>query len=581
VIQRWWEKWPERLEFELRCLVEAGIAFRFDEQARAAGIVKLLLHHRVNGEDLDLTAIFPDLYPYFRFEVQAPSLTLKRHQHPAGGTLCLIGRATANWSSSNTLAGAITGQLPSVLKAARAPQDSASATIEEHQGEPATDYFPYANDLAILVDSDWSVRRDFSRGLLTLGIKADFRNRSAPRLQAIVKQVKDSADTTTLAQADSDLASCFEEEIQARWVRLGAPPPLLAPDDLVHLLSISDANLLQPEWRAVGGGRIDVIGVVFPEEVGYQTTADGWLFVLRLAKPGTNGKQGYSCYVRGLRGGRRDMSGRIPELAPLSKATVVVAGLGALGAPSAVDMARAGVGELRLLDCDFVDPGTTARYPLGLQAAGLQKTTALPEFLAANYPFTKVRMYPHRIGSVRDAADPVKPDPVLLEAILDGANLVYDATAEIGIQHALSDLARRKGIPYICVSATEGAWGGLVARIRPGKTEGCWYCLMHHIDTRSIPPPPRNPTGTVQPIGCANPTFTGAGFDLAEIALAGTRLAVATLCADHANAYSDCEWDIARISLRDETGRTIAPHYETFALKAHPKCESCRNASAA
>ena len=144
----WWKRWPGRLEFELRCLEEAGIKYRFDEPARAAGIIKLFLQHAVSGEKIDLIATFPDLFPYFRFEVQAPNLSLQRHQHPAGKNLCLIGRATANWRSGDTLAEFITNRLPRVLSAVRAPHATETGAIEEHQGEPATDYFHYTNDLS-------------------------------------------------------------------------------------------------------------------------------------------------------------------------------------------------------------------------------------------------------------------------------------------------------------------------------------------------------------------------------------------------------------------------------------------------
>jgi molybdopterin/thiamine biosynthesis adenylyltransferase len=274
------------------------------------------------------------------------------------------------------------------------------------------------------------------------------------------------------------------------------------------------------------------------------------------------------------------MNGRIPELAPLAKSSIAVIGLGAVGAPGALELARAGVRELRLLDFDHVDPGTIVRWPLGLEAAGLLKTTSLPEFLAANYPYTKLKAYTHRLGAVRDIADALTPDPLVLDEVLNGANLVYDATAEIGIQHSLSDLARERGIPYVCASATEGAWGGLIARIRPGRTEGCWYCLMHHLDTGSIPTPPRSPTGTVQPIGCANPTFVGAGFDLTEVAIAAARLAVATLCADNQDGYPDYDWDVACLSLRDPEGKAIAPRWQTFTLKRHLRCELCREVAA-
>ncbi len=575
----WWEVWPGRLEFELKCLDDAGIKYRLDEQARAQGIIKIFLQHRVNGKLLDLVAIFPDLYPYFRFEVQAPNILLPRHQAPGGKNLCLIGRSTANWRGSDTLADSIQNQLPRVLKAARTPISSETEAMEEHQGEPATDYYQYTNDLAILVDSAWCLDQQISRGRLTLDVKAKIQGHAAPRLQALVKLIADDGGAR-LAVADPDLAQGFQSEFPGRWLRLNKRPPLAAPDELVRWLAGPALTLRQASWQAIGGARIDVIGVVFPEEVGYQKSADGWLFIVRVAKPGTNGRKWKSYYARAVRGGRIDMNGRIPELASLASDTVAVFGLGAIGASSTLELARAGFRELRLLDFDYVDPGTIVRWPLGLEAAGLLKTTSLPEFLAANYPYTRVKAYTHRLGGVRDVADAVKPDRMLLDEVLDGANIVYDATAEVGIQHLLSDLARERGIPYVSASATEGGWGGLIARIRPGKTEGCWYCLMHHLDTGSISTPPRSPTGTLQPIGCANPTFVGTGFDLTEVAIAGVRLTIATLCSENEKGYPDYDWDVGCLSLRNPDGKLIAPRWDTLALTRHARCESCNQAAA-
>jgi molybdopterin/thiamine biosynthesis adenylyltransferase len=576
VIRRWWERWPGRLEYELRSLEQAGVRYQFDEEARAADIIKLLLQHRLNGEALDLVAIFPDLYPYFRFEVQAPKLSLPRHQHPGAKNLCLLGRATANWRSSDTLAWAIEVQLPRVLKAARDANSPETAALEEPQGEPATDYYQYASNLAILIESGWSFDPRIASGELTLGVKANIRSRAEPRLQGVVATIADDHGVA-LAGPEPQISKWYPVQIQGRWLRLKSRPPLAAPDQLVEWLANFDSRVKRPVWQPIGGARIDIVGLVFPEEVERRKWADGWLFVARIAIPGSNGRRWRSFYARAVRGGRLDMNGRIPELAPLADSTVAVIGLGALGAPSSLELARAGVGELRLLDFDFVDPGTFVRWPLGLEAAGLLKTTSIPEFLAANYPYAKLKAWTHRIGMVRDVTDVVKSDPEVLDEMLDGATLIYDATAELGVQRLLSDLAREKGIPYICISATEGGWGGMVMRARPGVTEGCWHCLMHHLDTKAIPTPPGDPTGNLQPIGCANPTFTGTGFDLGEVALAGVRLAVATVCAAKEKGYPNYDWDVACLSLRDSDGKLIAPRWDTFPLKRHPHCEACHD----
>jgi hypothetical protein len=55
--------------------------------------------------------------------------------------------------------------------------------------------------------------------------------------------------------------------------------------------------------------------------------------------------------------------------------------------------------------------------------------------------------------------------------------------------------------------------------------------LQHAIDDRTIPPIPADPAESIQPVGCANPTFPGAGFDVEQIALGAVRLAVQTLAA--------------------------------------------------
>ena len=158
--------------------------------------------------------------------------------------------------------------------------------------------------------------------------------------------------------------------------------------------------------------------------------------------------------------------------------------------------------------------------------------------------------------------------------MLEGVDLVYDATAEVGIQHLLADLAIERSIPYLCISTTPGAWGGLVARIRPQHTEGCWICLQNALTDGTIPSPPFDPAGGVQPKGCADPTFTGAGFDVGQVALAGVRLAVATLSAGTNGGYPDVGWDVVVVSLRDPDRRMIAPQWETFSLARHPSC-SC------
>lgn len=165
----------------------------------------------------------------------------------------------------------------------------------------------------------------------------------------------------------------------------------------------------------------------------------------------------------------------------------------------------------------------------------------------------------------------------IVDELLEGVDLLYDATAEVGIQYLLSDLARSRKIAYVSVSTTPGAWGGRVARVLVGPSKACWMCLQIAEQNAVISRPSGDSRELVQPAGCAAPTFTGAGFDITEVSLAGVRLSVATLCAGSASAYPDFDWNVGTLFLRDAEGQVIAPRWETFNVEPQPSCQVCKN----
>lgn len=275
-------------------------------------------------------------------------------------------------------------------------------------------------------------------------------------------------------------------------------------------------------------------------------------------------------------GSRSAIQQRTPELRPLADKIVAVFGLGCIGAPTVLELARGGIGELRILDHDTVDPATGSRWPLGLSAAGLFKVVALEEFLRANYPSTKVTKFGHRLGGVRSPGSAERRDSSVVQEMFEGASLILDTAAELGIHSVLSERAQREKVPYLGVVGTQGGWGGKVFRVLPGVTEGCWLCYRYACDDGSIPEPPSDAGGTVQPLGCADPTFTGAGFDMAQVALYGVRTAVSTLCSGAKGGYPLMSWDATHLRFRDEAGQLIAPLYETHFIRRHPRCPRCK-----
>lgn len=607
----WWVALPDRLADELRLLDEAGIPYERDPDMEAHGIMRLRVFPRTaSGEALELVAVFPDFYPFFRFEVEAPKLTLDYHQHPFQKALCLLPRGTALWRPhSDRLAAFLLEQLPKVLDASSKDAAPEAVAKEQHQAEPFSDYYLYLPPAMLMIDSAWQLDAAVGCGWFTCGLPGDALQPIVdPVIRGVVLMITDDAGRV-LAEADPALIEGYPRIVQGRWVRVDEPIRLMSPTEIFRKLEALDPTAF-PEKRAarISGGDhtgsvLRMRAAIYPEEVRWRgagtTTVDAWLAAVEIApttqkgsrQPGSTSRaqllasfksaqQGAKHYlVRPGRIGRNDLLERVPELRSLQGAHIAVVGLGCLGAPSALEFARAQAGVLTLADYDLIDPGTSVRWPFGLQAAGYSKPEVLQGVIRENYPYTVTRAITWRVGGLR--ADKGEHEGTILRAALEGATLIYDASAEPGVRFFLSEVARDRRIPYVGVAATQGGWGGWVVRIRPDRTEGCVRCLEFSFAdepsalTHIAWPPQDQVNGGVQPVGCADPTFRATSFDVGQVSLMGVRMAVGTLTGAEPGGYPDGEWDVAVLRLRNDVGDIIPPSWTTYDLPRHPKCGIC------
>lgn len=134
---------------------------------------------------------------------------------------------------------------------------------------------------------------------------------------------------------------------------------------------------------------------------------------------------------------------------------------------------------------------------VGLTAVGHPKTAVIEGFTRMNYPFTKVVPFNQTIGTAM-ADEDAEPEMLVLERFLAGADLLVDATAELGIQQLFADLADEAGIPQVYVWGTEGAVGGAGAPRRrrwPSDRSACGSTSMTGRATRSLPSWPPQESG--------------------------------------------------------------------------------------
>ncbi|GAA3164002.1 ThiF family adenylyltransferase [Blastococcus jejuensis] len=601
----WEAEFPGRLEHELSCLEAAGIRYDINDAARRLGVLQLHVT-RVGDLSVDLTVTFPDLYPFVRPSVRLtadPLEPMGHHQHPFSGDLCLIGRSTALWHTDDTLAWLLTTQLPKTLRAGHVTVTSteeveALAAVEEAQAEPWTDYYScFDEGSMILVDSSWTLSTATSnQGTLGLRLsRLDLASIDAAQptglLHGAVFTVSDGSDRV-LCSLSGQNPDRFPRPVTGRWVRLDAPVRGNTPEAFLTELKRSAPRLLDGAWQPapVDGWQLQIFGLTFPEERVHRGVGDGWVFLVRLRQTGARPQQPRrgrgqrvlpsppgrttTHLIRAGYAGQADMAARVPELNGLRNRHVAVFGVGALGSTVTEHLARAGIGQLTVVDRDHLEPGNLVRHAARLDMVGWDKAFTASQIALSVAPDVIVNVIQYAIGAPR--TDPQSGHRNEIDEwtdVIDKVDLVVDCTAEKGLQQALAWLARRRGKPYLAVSATNGGWGGRVARLFSESGTACWYCLEYGLSDESIPPlSADSDEAGVQPVGCADPTFAGSGFDLAEVALHAVRVAVATLQRRRPGGYPDSGYDVHVLTLRTPDGTPVSPTWTGLALPVHPLC---------
>jgi molybdopterin/thiamine biosynthesis adenylyltransferase len=147
-------------------------------------------------------------------------------------------------------------------------------------------------------------------------------------------------------------------------------------------------------------------------------------------------------------------------------ASAVLVGCGALGTVAANLLVCAGVGRLRIIDRDFVEPSNLQRQSLFVEADARE---ALPKAVAAERRLRAINSGVRVEGIVAD----ITPKNAL--ELLSDFTVILDGTDNFETRLLLNDTAISLGIPWIYVAAV-GSYG-VTMTIRPGET-ACLACLL-------------------------------------------------------------------------------------------------------
>lgn len=151
-----------------------------------------------------------------------------------------------------------------------------------------------------------------------------------------------------------------------------------------------------------------------------------------------------------------------PGQQALSRARVLIVGVGGVGAPAALYLAAAGVGTLGLIDDDAVALSNLQRQVLFATGdIGRPKVETAAERLAALNPGVAVEIFARRLTS-DSAAD-----------LVAGFDIVLDGTDDFATRHAVNAACVAQGKPL--VSGALGRWSGQVG-VFTGRP--CYQCLV-------------------------------------------------------------------------------------------------------
>jgi len=169
----------------------------------------------------------------------------------------------------------------------------------------------------------------------------------------------------------------------------------------------------------------------------------------------------------------------------LSQSRIAIIGCGATGSALATLLGRAGVGFLRLIDRDYVEPSNLQRQTLYDERDAAE---ALPKAVAA-----RNKLLAANSGVVIEAhVDDLTPSNA--EELLGGVDLILDGTDNFETRYLINDYAVKNARPWIYTAAV-GSYG-VTMNVLPGET-ACLCCIF--------PDPPQGVVETCDVAGILGP----------------------------------------------------------------------------
>jgi molybdopterin/thiamine biosynthesis adenylyltransferase len=210
----------------------------------------------------------------------------------------------------------------------------------------------------------------------------------------------------------------------------------------------------------------------------------------------------------------------------LAEKRILLIGCGAIGGHIALELARAGVEQLHLVDPDTLEPENTHRHVLGKKFWGTKKAVALEQALRAQLPFSKAKSF---VETIEQLISSDKVDLCTYDLIVSA---IGNPTSELGLNERVWQT--NDGPPIIFAWVDPYGIGGHAVLTGLTEFSGCFECLYtqsgshgYLYNRASFAAPGQVFRQSIA--GCQNLYTPYGSLDAAQTAQLASRLAVDTL----------------------------------------------------
>jgi hypothetical protein len=559
--QPWFERWPDLKAYEETRFKARQFPWREDPELLEQSYLAVDTEVQFRGKPLEINVIYPSEYPELPPHVRSDPAVLSRHQQPFEGGFCLLEHPIESWQPKSWgAADLIYHQLLTLL----ANSEAGEEVVRKHEApmpEPVSAYFRYEPNTVVIVPGELASPS---------GDSGRFAIREFDSGRFLLTQV----DSTEAAEQLVGLLP-LKEPLVGKWKRLDhLPEPLPGPtgEELKAWVEAEHAELLpakpppppprKRKGRSKRTATRHLIGLVFPEERSATgETRDAWFFL------DLHPDKAHLLHAQEL--SEEERLQRIPDLAGLEDKRALIIGAGSLGGDAALHLARANVGNLKIVDFDRMEVNNSVRHALGVEWAGVLKAHAIALACRRANPFCSAEPVLVRFGDINQGQTPL----AVLEQLVDEADVVVETTGIHQIEHLVGRVAWEQRKPIVSCWLTNGSWAGEIVRLMPTETM-CITCFQTGQRDKKLLLGDADPEETPIAVqACSHPTVSGAGFDAAETAAMTARLAVQSI--QPGDDYPRPGWDHAVANFRRPPEDKEYARFEAEKLPPNEECSVC------